>query len=113
MAGRGRVDGTKIATLRAAKSYDQTEFATRLRKRGLGATQATVSRWENGQEPRAYALPAIAAELGVAIESLYADGEDEAESRGMGDHRAMLAALAVALEPFHPRAREASAAGGR
>lgn len=83
MAGRGKVDGGKIATLRAAKKFDQTELATRLRKRGLGATQATVSRWENGQEPRAYALPALAAELGVRIEELYADSDEDEESRAV------------------------------
>lgn len=83
MAGRGKVDGAKIATLRLAKKFDQTELAGRLRKHGLGATQATVSRWENGQEPRAYVLPALAQELGVRIEELYADGDDEEESRAV------------------------------
>lgn len=81
MAARERVDGSKLARLRTAKKFDQTELATRLRKRGLGTTQATVSRWENGQEPSAYALPAIAAELGVSIEDLYADADEDDESR--------------------------------
>jgi transcriptional regulator with XRE-family HTH domain len=63
--------------MRTAKRIDQTELATRLRRHGLGATQATVSRWENGQEPRAHVLPALAAELSCSIEDLYASEDDE------------------------------------
>lgn len=72
-----RVSPQKLAGFREAKRLDQTELAARLRKRGLGTTQATVSRWEHGQEPRSHMLPALAAELGVKVDELYGDDEDE------------------------------------
>lgn len=109
MPSRPKVDSQKIAQLRRLKKIDQTEFAGRLRKHGLGATQATVSRWENGQEPRAYALPAIAAELGVTVDELYGDEDDEESDQLPHAPDDMLAALAVALERFHPNYRKAVA----
>lgn len=83
MAERPRFNSAKLQELRIAKKLDQTELATRLRaNHGLGATQATISRWENGKEPRGYALPALAAELGVAIEDLYLAPVEEAGDPG-------------------------------
>lgn len=56
----------------------QTDLANRLRDRGYGTTQTTVSRWESGQEPRAYMLPVLAEVLGVTVDDLYEPYEDEA-----------------------------------
>jgi len=58
----------------------QTDLADRLRARGFGTTQTTVSRWESGQQPRAYVLPALAAELGVSVQELFVDDDDEEAS---------------------------------
>lgn len=80
MANRRKVSSAKLVALREGKKLDQTELAVRLRARGLGTTQATISRWENGKEPRAYALSALASELGCAIEELFADDDAEAAS---------------------------------
>ena len=96
MSGKRRVSGTKLAAFRTARKLDQSSLAARLRVRGLGTNQAQVSRWENGQEPRAYALPAIAAELGVKVEELYGDDEDE-ESSLFPPADAMLDALEYAV----------------
>lgn len=57
----------------------QTDLANRLRAKGYGTTQTTVSRWEAGQQPRAYVLPALARELGVSVDDLFADDEEEAD----------------------------------
>lgn len=75
-AGR-RVSGETIRRLREARHLLQHDLASNLRSRGFGTTQVTISRWENGQEPRSHVLPALAAELGVTVEQLYGDEEDE------------------------------------
>lgn len=74
---RPRVSGAKIAERRENLRVTQHDLASALRKRGFGTTQVTVSRWENGQQPHAPVLPALAAELGCAIDELYADEEDD------------------------------------
>lgn len=87
-----QVSGEKIRQLREGKRLLQHDLANRLRERGYGTTQVTISRWENGQEPRAYVLPALAEELGVKVDELYGDDEDE-ESRAVGHSPAVLALL--------------------
>lgn len=77
MSGKRRVSPEKLALFRAKRKIDQTALAHRLRQQGFGTTQVTISRWENGQEPRAHVLPALAAELGVTVEELYADDDEE------------------------------------
>lgn len=71
----------KLPQLRG--NLTQTDLANRLRAKGYGTTQTTVSRWEAGQQPRAYVLPALAAELGVTVDELFAAGDDEEESSSM------------------------------
>lgn len=66
----------KIAELRGKRT--QTDLAVALRQKGYGTTQATVSRWESGQAPRGYVLAALADELGVTIDELYADDDEDA-----------------------------------
>lgn len=70
------IDGRRIAQLRNRAHLDQTELAGRLRRRGFGTTQTTVSRWEWGQQPRRYILSALADELGVTVGDLYSDEDD-------------------------------------
>lgn len=96
--------GLRVKQIRESKKLTQHDLATRLRERGYGTTQTTVSRWESGQVPRGYMAHALAEELGTTLDKLYASDDDE-ESRAMGSHLEMLSALAVALEPFHPRAK--------
>lgn len=73
-----RFSSEKLVQLRGRKT--QTDLAYALRSRGFGTTQTTVSRWESGQEPRAQVLPALAAELGVTVDALYTDDDEEAAS---------------------------------
>ncbi len=71
-----RFSGERLQKLRGLTT--QTDLANALRRRGFGTTQTTVSRWESGQVPHSAVMPALAAELGVPIESLYAQVEDDA-----------------------------------
>jgi len=66
-----RFSHRKLKELRGKR--DQTDLAAALRRRGFGTTQTQISRWEGGQEPRAYILPALAEELGVAVDDLFED----------------------------------------
>lgn len=84
--------GQRLERLRGKKT--QTDLANALRGRGFGTTQTTVSRWESGQEPRSYILPALADELDVTVDELYGDDDDE-ESRAMPG--SMLEALYVEI----------------
>lgn len=61
----------------------QSDLAFALRRRGHGTTQTTVSRWESGQEPRAHVLADIAAELGVTVDALFEDDEDDPSSMAL------------------------------
>ena len=72
-----RFSGAKLQHLREDRNILQHDLADKLRRRGYGTTQATVSRWENGQEPRSYVMGALADELGVGVEDLYSDDEEE------------------------------------
>lgn len=71
-----RFSGDRLQQLREDRHLLQHDLADRLRRRGFGTTQTTVSRWENGQEPRASVLSALADELGVTVDELYGDAED-------------------------------------
>lgn len=93
-----RVSGSKIRQLREQRNLLQHDLASRLRGRGYGTTQTTVSRWESGQEPRSHVLPALAQELGVAVTELYGDeettaSEDDEESDLLADLTSALRAL--------------------
>lgn len=101
-----RVDGLKVAKARQAlgkngNRVSQVEFARR-----IGVHPVTMNRIENGKANVSLELlEKIAAETKKRREHFLAE-DDEEESQPMGDHHEMLAALAVALEPFHPRTRE-------
>lgn len=69
--------GTRIRELREARKITQHDLADRLRKRGYGTTQTTVSRWESGQVPRGYVAKALAEELGTSLDELYGSDDDE------------------------------------
>ena len=70
-----RFSSEKLVGLRGKRT--QTDLAFALRRRGFGTTQTTVSRWESGQEPRTVVLPALADELGVTVDELYEEDDDE------------------------------------
>lgn len=74
--------GRRLEQLRNGLRLTQHDLATRLRQRGFGTTQTTVSRWEAGQMPQASVLPALAEELGVEMQELFGDSSDE-EGRSM------------------------------
>ena len=77
MASVRRFSGTRLRELREDRRILQDDLSHRLRIRGFGTTQAQISRWESGQQPRAYILAALADELGVKVDELYGDDEDE------------------------------------
>jgi len=64
-----RFSGDKLVELRGLTT--QTDLANQLRQQGYGTTQTTVSRWENGQEPRRYMLKPLAVALGCDIDDLF------------------------------------------
>lgn len=72
------VSGERIRQYREKRNLLQHDLASKLRARGYGTTQVTVSRWENGQEPRAHVLPALAQELGCTVDELYDEDDEEA-----------------------------------
>jgi transcriptional regulator with XRE-family HTH domain len=72
-------NGAKLEKLRGRKT--QVDLAAALRSKGFGTTQTTVSRWESGQQPRAYIIDALAAEIGCTTRELF--DEDEAEAAPM------------------------------
>lgn len=96
-----------IQNARRRKGVSQERAATK-----IGCSRLQWIRWEQGvhrPDPNGYA-PKIAGYLGLDVGVLTAadasDDEDE-EAASMPTHHEMLAALAVALEPFHPRAKVA------
>lgn len=68
-------DGTRLEKLRGRTT--QTDLASQLRRRGFGTTQTTVSRWESGQVPHMSVMPALASELGVTVDELFATDDAE------------------------------------
>lgn len=92
--------GSRLRDLRTARKLTQHDLASGLRRRGFGTTQTTVSRWEDGQQPNARVLPALAAELGCSIVELYGDDDEEDEEEeesAMPQHRDLIEALHHAL----------------
>lgn len=101
------------------------EFAAKLRsaRRRSGKSQERIAaevgtsrrhwiRWENGDHiPSPDFLTRIGAAVGQPDEFQPPPDDDDAESRAVAlvDHTEMLAALAVALYPFHPERRESGA----
>jgi len=72
--------GSSLETLRSRRRLTQHDLASALRRHGFGTTQATVSRWESGQqEPHSSVLPALAVELECSIADLYVDPSDDDE----------------------------------
>lgn len=72
-----RFSGERVRKLRGRRT--QIDLAAALRKKGFGTTQTQVSRWEAGQAPRAYILPALAAELGCEVADLFEESEEDSE----------------------------------
>lgn len=95
------VDGDKIRQARLARKTmtdgrhgSQAWLADR-----IGAHVTSISDWERGvNQPSARHLRGIAEALGVTVESLYADTDDEDESRAVPDLlRVLYSQLGVAL----------------
>lgn len=97
MASVRRFSGTRLRELREDRRILQDDLSHRLRTRGFGTTQAQISRWESGQQPRAYILAALADELGVKVDELYGDDEDEESALPLISDD-VLDALAFAIE---------------
>lgn len=92
------ISGERIKTLRESRNLLQHDLASALRRRGFGTTQTTVSRWEAGQLPNASVLPVLAAELGVSLDDLYGDAEEEEPSDMVADLFRQAIAAAVDAE---------------
>lgn len=85
----------------------RADLAHRVRNISGGAIKASersVRGWEKGEYvPSGETVPALAKAVGCAVPELFGDDLEE-EAASMAD-RDLLSALAVALEPFHPRAQ--------
>lgn len=68
--------GSRLEERRLRRRLTQHDLASRLRSRGFGTTQTTISRWESGQQPNAAVLPALAIELDCSIGELYGPAGD-------------------------------------
>lgn len=98
----------RIYKARLRNGMTQEGLAEAIRARGVKATERYVRRWEKGVNvPRADVVPALAAALGVTIDSLYGDnGDDEDdEDDPVGD-------LMRALNRWHHRMTSNSLRGG-
>lgn len=71
-----------LASLRGRANMTQGDLAYELRNRhGLKADQSQVAHWERGSyTPRASVIPALADVLGVTMEELYSDDEEEEDA---------------------------------
>lgn len=90
-----RFAGTKLKQLRDERKWDQHTLAEKARAHGVGITQASVSRYENGKEPSGLNALAMARALNVDVNELYtenAGGEDDEESSQV-PHSALYDAL--------------------
>lgn len=70
LVSEATLSGERLRVLRNAARLTQHDLATKLRRRGFGTTQTTVSRWEDGQLPHSSVLSALADELGVSLADL-------------------------------------------
>lgn len=104
------INGKRLKALRESRRITQHDLASALRRRGFGTTQTTVSRWEDGQSPNSAVLPVLASELGVSLDELYADAEEEEPSDMAADLFRQAVAAAV-TEELRRREREARRVG--
>jgi transcriptional regulator with XRE-family HTH domain len=106
--------GSLLYQRRLNKNMSRADLAHAVRRSSQGQIKATergVRGWEkNEYAPRGEVIPALASALGCEMADLYeVNGknaiEDDEESRTVAlvDHKEMLAALALALEPFLPQ----------
>lgn len=86
-----RFSGQRLRDLRGKRN--QTDLAAGLQRRGFGTTQTQISRWESGQSPRRYILPALAAELGCQVGDLFEAADDEEDDLNAPLTRAVLRAV--------------------
>lgn len=79
------VNPRQINQARLRAGLTQADVAYRLREHGHKANERSIRRWESGQHaPHANVVPALAEALGVSIDELYGDPEDDEEaSRSM------------------------------
>lgn len=69
---------SKILRARLTAGLSQERVADYLKGRGVGASAKQIWRWEQGiHTPRASVIPILAQVLGVAMDELYGDEEDE------------------------------------
>lgn len=102
--------GARLEQHRLRKRLTQHDLASRLRARGFGTTQATVSRWESGQQPHAGVLPALAAELDCLIGDFYGEDEDEdADAPLSRDEMELYLSLRARVKRHSQRATEIAA----
>ncbi len=85
--------GARLKQIREARNLTQHDLASRLRARGYGTTQTTVSRWESGQIPRGYVAKALAEELGTTVDELFGADDEEEAAQVAEQERDMLEAL--------------------
>lgn len=96
--------GVRIRDTRLRKKLRQVDLAS-----AAGISWRHLIRMEQGEggEPKRETLDRIAEALGVERSELTGTSDEDEESRAVADdHTVMLSALAVALDPFHPRYRE-------
>ena len=92
--------GGRLRDARKTKGLSQTRLAQK-----IGAHVTSISDWERGANaPSGRHVASLSRELGVEVGEFYGDADDEeAASMGLtGGQRDLLAALALALEPFKP-----------
>jgi transcriptional regulator with XRE-family HTH domain len=69
---------SKILRARLTAELSQDRVADALKARGVGASAKQVWRWEQGiHTPRASVIPVLAEVLGVDMDELFGDDEDE------------------------------------
>lgn len=72
----------------------QDDVAFRLRERGVSASAQQIRRWERGSHaPRSAVVPALADALGIAMDELYGEDDEEEDSAVMFDRAAQALAL--------------------
>lgn len=97
-------DGARLREARKARGLSQSQLGSL-----IGAHVTSISDWERGANaPSGRHIASISRELGVSVEELYGD-DDEESSLPSRDQRDLLAALAEALAPFRRERQEAAA----
>lgn len=112
-----RFSGAALYQRRLKKDMSRADLASAIRRASgdtIKATERGIRGWEKGEYvPRGDAVPALAAALGVKVDELYSDEEEE-ESRSVSDlshdEWAMYGRLSArAVASLHRAPREASA----